>query len=32
MGYRSVVRGRLVERYGEPRPQPDEGGSATDLG
>lgn len=32
MGYRSVVRGKLVERYGESRPQVDEGGSGADLG
>ena len=32
MGYRSVVRGKLVERYGESRSQVDDGGSGTDLG
>ncbi|APW60906.1 hypothetical protein [Paludisphaera borealis] len=32
MGYRSVVRGKLVERFGETDRQEDAGGSGSDLG
>jgi hypothetical protein len=32
VGYRSVVRGKLVERFGDGPPQEDAGGSGRDLG